>query len=55
MNTRKTALAAALAMTLGGAEAVEAAPIVNYNFLGTFTMYTKAVPCLVVIRPVIRR
>ena len=42
MNHKKSLLAVALAMTLGGAEAVEAAPIVNYNFLGTFTMYTSS-------------
>ena len=42
MNSQKSLLAAALAMTLGGVEAVEAAPIVNYNFLGTFTMYTSS-------------
>ena len=40
MNHKESLLAVALAMTLGGTEAVEAAPIVNYNFLGTFTMYT---------------
>jgi hypothetical protein len=40
MNPQKSLLAVALAMTLGGAEAVEAAPIVNYSFLGTFAMLT---------------
>lgn len=39
MNPKKSLLAVALAMTMNQGIA-QAAPVVNYNFLGTFTMYT---------------
>lgn len=39
MSPKKSLLAVALAMTINQGIA-EAAPVVNYSFLGTFTMYT---------------
>ncbi len=41
ISMKKTALAAAMLATVGASVAVaEAAPIVNFNYSGTFTMYT---------------